>query len=308
MKLCQFKNAIFDIYPWDYGSGLLEPFGELIGLYLGGHAMAFQKNGIFGSVFPVIFTLAFSLFAFSTPATPQVGAAIGVIGGSALLDQAGREFRETVDHARAAADALLGRADEIAKNRLNQIDGILKNTVGGLIGQTETVALNIIQQATKEISALEKEIYSDLLRVIWETECAGRRLIVGDTNTTLGRLGDFLGTGQIRLSPYQRVLPDLKRWKGECLFECDPYVVDVMEPFGQTYSRVRELMEQSISDELIDGSTPAEFIVGTYEYLSSFALKTSCFYSGSEDRYNREFVKYRELAKQWNNIVTAKIQ
>ena len=267
--------------------------------------MIFSKIGKLNSVFSVFCASVLSFFIFSTPVSPQVGAAIGVVGGSAILDQAGREFRETIDHARSAADALLGRADEIAKNRLNQIDQILKNTVGGLIGQTEEAALTLIREATKEAAALEKEIYSDLLRVVWETECAGRRLIVGDANTTLGGLGDFLGTGQIRLSPYQRVLPDLKPWKLECLFDCDPYVVDVKEPFGQTYKSVKNLMEQSIAEDLISDETPAEFIVGTYEYLSSFALKTSCFYSGSEDRYNREFVKYRELAKQWNSIVTA---
>jgi hypothetical protein len=50
-------------------------------------------------------------------------------------------------------------------------------------------------------------------------------------------------------------------------------------------------MEASIADKNIQETTPAHRIVGTYEYLSGFALKTSCFYPGSSDVWNREYIK-----------------
>jgi F0F1-type ATP synthase membrane subunit b/b' len=62
---------------------------------------------------------------------------LSTIGGSLLIDRAGREARESIDHAQEAASALLERANELGKQRLDQIDTILKKTVGGLIGQTE---------------------------------------------------------------------------------------------------------------------------------------------------------------------------
>jgi hypothetical protein len=81
-----------------------------------------------------------------------------------------------------------------------------------------------------------------------------------------------------------------------------------MEPFGETYIKVRDLMEETIAPELVEDETPAHYLVGTYEYLSSFALKTSCFYQGSEDRYNREYIRYREKARQWNNVVNVALR
>lgn len=248
------------------------------------------------------------LFLTVQPTGAQVGAVVGAIGGSVLVDEAGDELRETVDHARAAASALLGQADDIAKRRLEQIDGILEETVGGLIGKSEDAALAILAQANKDILALEKEILSDVARVIWEVECAGRRVVIEDVGTALGGLGEVLGTNQIRLTPPKRVL-ETPSWFQGCLWWCeDPYLVEITEPFGQTYIQVRDLMEGAIAAEHISDDTPAHQIVGTYEYLSSFAKKTSCFYQGSEDRYNREYVNYREKARKWNDLVRVRLQ
>lgn len=243
----------------------------------------------------------------SPPAAAQFTAAIAVFGGTIAIDRAGKELRDSVDHAEAAANALLGRADDIAKRRLEQIDGILKYTVAGLVDKSEAAALAILGQAVKDVNALEKEILADVRKAIWDVECTGRRLAISDLKTALGGLGEFLGTGQIKLTPAQRILPT-PRWFSGCLWSCkDPYVVDVTEPFGETYRRVRDLMEGAIVASAVIDSTPAHNIVGTYEFLSNFALMASCFYPGSEERYNREHIKYRELARQWNNIVEVKL-
>lgn len=249
-----------------------------------------------------------TLFFVAQPVSAQVGAVVGAIGGSVLVEEAGDELRETIDHARAAASALLGQADDIARMRLEQIDEILESTVGGLIGKSEEAALAIIAQANKDLLALEKEILSDVKRVIWEVECAGRRVLIEDVGTALGGLGEVLGTNQIRLRPPKRVL-ETPAWYQGCMWWCkDPYLVDITEPFGETYIQVRDLMEGAIASEFINDDTPAHQIVGTYEYLSNFAKKTSCFYQGSEDRYNREYVEYRERARKWNSLVRVRLQ
>lgn len=244
------------------------------------------------------------LIVFSAPiASAQIEMTIMAIGGSLVVDRAGKELKETIDRAESAANALLGKADDIAKRHLEEINRILNNTVGGLIDKSEKAALNLLEQAKRDVEALEGTILKDVKRVIWETECAGRRLVLEDLGTALGGLGDLLNTNQIRLTPPRRVL-DIPRWYTGCFWSCrDPYIVDITEPFGETYRKVRDLMEGTITEDLVTDDTPAHHLVGTYEYLSSFALKTSCFYQGSEDRYNREHIKYKERAKQWNNVV-----
>lgn len=243
----------------------------------------------------------------STAASSQVGAIIGIVGGSVAIDRAGNELRESIDHARAAASALIGKADAAAERRLNQIDGIIENTIGDLIGKSEKAALRILAKTTKDIQTLEKQIYSDVKKVIWDLECAGRRLAIMDIGTALGGLGDSLGTNQIRLTPANRVL-ESPAWYTGCFWWCkDPYIVDVMEPFGETYKQVRDLMEGAIAQDLISDDTPADQLVGTYEYLSSFALRTSCFYQGTEDRYNHEYINYKYKVRKWNNVLTVKL-
>lgn len=265
-----------------------------------GRFVNFKSTCVFAVLAAILFLLPINY------SRAQVGAVIGVIGGSHIVNEAGKDFRETIEHARAAANALLGRADDIAKARLNQVDKILSETVGGLIGQTEEAALAILEKATKEAKDLETRIFDDLRAVIWETECAAKRVVIEDLETALGGLGKLVGTGQIELTPPLRVFEKPKRFRN-CLWNCkDPYVVDVMEPFAETYVQVRDLMELSISDDYVSDDTPADNIVGTYEYLSSFALKASCFYIDTETRLNREHVKYRKLADDWNKLVVAK--
>lgn len=249
-----------------------------------------------------------SCLLFASPASAQIGAVIGTIGGSIAIDHAGDELRDSIDHARAAAFALLGKADVIAKRRIDQIDNIIRNTVGGLIGKSEAAALAVLAQAKKDINKLEKEIFADIKKVIWEIECASRRVTIGDLGIVLGNLGDIFGTNQIRLTPAERYL-ETPNWYTGCFWWCkDPYIVDVMEPFGETYIQVRDLMEGAITAEHVNDETPANHLVGTYEYLSSFALKASCFYQGSEDRYNREYISFREKARKWKNVVNVRLQ
>ncbi|SON55072.1 hypothetical protein HDIA_1531 [Hartmannibacter diazotrophicus] len=241
-------------------------------------------------------------------ASGQIGAAIITFGaGSAIINRAGDEFRKSIDHARAAASSLLDDANEKAKERLAQIDEIANRTISDMIGKTEEAATRILENATKKVNDLETQIMTDVKQVIWEGECAGRRLVIEDLGTALGGLGRLIGTNQIILTPPVKVRQTPK-WYTGCLWWCrDPYVVDVTEPFGETYKKVRDLMEGAIAPDQVTDDTPADNLVGTYEYLSIFAKRTSCFYPGSEERYNRAFIYYREQARKWNNIVNVKL-
>lgn len=177
-----------------------------------------------------------------------------------------------------------------------------------MIGKSEVAATRILEDATKKVNDLEAKIMTDVSKAIWQAECAGRQLLVSDLGTALGKLGKTFGTNKIRLTPPVRVLKT-PAWYTGCLWWCkDPYVVDVTEPFGKTYVAVRDLMEGAIASDEVADDTPADNIVGTYEYLSSFAKRASCFYQGSEERYNRESISYQYKAHQWNNVVDVRLQ
>ncbi|TAW06612.1 hypothetical protein ELI25_29525 (plasmid) [Rhizobium ruizarguesonis] len=227
------------------------------------------------------------------------------IGGSILIDKAGDEVRDSIDHAKEAAGALLDHADELAKQRLIQIDEIINRTGNALIGKTEVAALSILAQTRLDIDNVRAAALNDLRAVIWEAECAGRRLTLSDLDEALGGFGDLLGTHQIRLS-----LPISAPEPWYCTsWWCDrPDVVEIKEPFGDTFIEIRNRVEDSISNENVTEGTAAHRIVGSYEYLSAFALKTSCFYPGSSEVWNREYLKYRERARKWRTAAVIRVE
>ena len=253
--------------------------------------------------FALIFHLTTSSLLISSPANALVGVIAGVVGGGALLDKAGDELENSIASAKAAGEALIGLADQKAEERLNQVNNILDVTVANLIGKTEEAALNIIKEATREVNALERQIVADILKIIREVECAANRTFSEELKAVIGRSGKVVGTHTIELEPPYRVRN--KKWY--CLWNCDPYHVRITTPYGKTFEKVRELMEESISDQTVTDETRAHDIVSTYEFLSSFALKTACFYKGNEDGWNREYIRYREKAQQWRRILNVRI-
>ncbi|MDW9408561.1 hypothetical protein GOB18_07885 [Sinorhizobium meliloti] len=251
----------------------------------------------------ILLALSFLCLLSADPARAQV---FSTIAGSVLIDRAGGEARDSIDHAKAAASALVERANEAGRQRLDQIDQILKTTVADLIGQTEQSSLRILAQMKADLDALRAATLTDLKGVIWAAECAGTRLVLEDLQNSLGSLGKLLNTHQIQISPPIPVIDD-RPWYCTNWWCDSPDIVEIKQPFGDTYIEVRNKMEKSLSGDNVTEETPAHRIVGTYEYLSAFALKTSCFYPGSSEVWNREYVAYREKARQWRNVLDIRI-
>ncbi len=254
----------------------------------------------------ILIFLIWLVCLISPPATAQIDFLVAGIGSSLLLKQAGDRFSDAVDYARATASALLDQADDIGRKRLKQIDSIIEDTVGGLIDKTETRAIKVLQESTTAMLVLEARAFNDLKKIIWEAECAGKRLTLQDLPQALGGLGKMANMNKIRITPPIEVETESPWYSRICFWCDDPYVVKVMEPFGYTYLAVQKIIETSIASENVKESTPAHRIVDSWEYLSAFALKTSCFYKGSERAWNREYVNYREKARQWRNVVYIK--
>lgn len=247
------------------------------------------------------------LISTSLSANAQVGAVVGVVGGGLLLDEAADNINDSVARAEAAAHGLLGRADSIAKTRLDQIDAIVQKAIRDVSQQSEETALRILKQAQKDIDEIRSQTMADVRAVIWETECAGKRFVIDDIPTALGGLGRFLNVNEFEIVPPVYLL-DRPRNPIERFFGTDPYIIQIKTPFDRTYVDVRSIMEAAIASDIVNDETPAHHVIATWEYLAAFALKTSCFYYNSSDRWNQEYINYKEQAKSWRDLVLVRVQ
>lgn len=137
-------------------------------------------------------------------AEAKVATAIFSAGGSIVLDKAGDEFREAIDHARAAASSLLGEADETGKAWLAQIDEIANRTISDMIGKSEAAATQLLMSATKQLNSLEEKIMVDVSELIRKAECAGKRLTISDLEQALRLVRGLCRGGAVADAPPRR--------------------------------------------------------------------------------------------------------
>ncbi|NMD08862.1 MAG: hypothetical protein GYA66_12895, partial [Phyllobacteriaceae bacterium] len=150
---------------------------------------------------PVQLVYWFVLAVTSTTSHAQLGSIIGVVGGSALIDNAGDEFEKSVASAKAAAESLSDRVNGHARDRLDQIDLIVNRTGAALIGRSEDAALTILREASDELETLEEKAFADAKALIWEFECAGKRLTRDDVRHVFGKFGNWLSLYEFEIAP-----------------------------------------------------------------------------------------------------------
>ena len=220
-------------------------------------------------------------------------------GGSFLIGKAGEELRDTVDHAQAAASALLSQSDAIAKARIEQIDKILSETVAALIDQSEEAALRVLEQAKRDIEEIEEQIFMDIVKVIREAECAVARTQDEIINVSLrGILPTWVaGSKRVVGLPYpidEKYMVFFTRKTTQ--FEID---LSAGHPPDIVFTLIEGAYLQSI--EGVSEADPAYGIVSAYANLSKLARFTMCLYDGhaSSIRWARVFSKYQSLMYPW---------
>ena len=217
------------------------------------------------------------------------------------IGKAGDELRQLVASAQLAGKSLIQHGNKAAEDRLNQIDNIQKSAFKNadqLLKQSEASALNVIREAIKEVTALERKIMSDMRKLMWEAECGGRRILVQDAADFMGEFGEFIGLNRIRVTmPTDADDTFFCGWRNSC----GTMVFDIKTPMGNTFIDIRDAIESNLNRGLKDDNT-AYAIIGSYEYLSAFALKTTCFYPQNETSYLDEFSLYKSKAETWKNV------
>ena len=224
-----------------------------------------------------------------------------MLGGGEAIDHAAQKADESLDKARAIGSALLAESNDAAKARLDQVDQIQRQALDRIVDlKNSSVAdvVRILDDATQKANTLEQAISADLDAKIRAIECGGRVFVNQDVKNALGKFGRLIGLEQIVIS-----LP--LREKKDLVWTTDEHAFTIKEPFGQTYIDIRDYLLANVGQS--SESNSAHQVVATYEYIASLAARTTCFYQGSTEVYNQEFINYRDKAKRWRDLLDIEV-
>lgn len=113
----------------------------------------------------------------------------------------------------------------------------------------------------------------------------------------LGRFGRIIGTREIRITmPVFHV--DEYPIFGSCP---DWQDLDIQDPFSETFLDVERAMLTSLAEVWDDDD--ARVIVHTYDYLSTFAVSTNCFYMNASAEFTAKAAEYRRLSDSWTEAL-----
>ena len=127
-----------------------------------------------------------------------------LLGGSDAVQDFHHKIGQIVANIREALRAVLGDADELIQERLDQLDNIIDDAlteVSALPADMETRALNVLAEAEASLTRLEAQVFRDVNDSISRIECAGQVFTVQTIQEGMGDLGDFLGAGVIEIRP-----------------------------------------------------------------------------------------------------------
>lgn len=237
------------------------------------------------------------------------GSFMSLLGVDDSVAQLGSEVRVAVSHARKEAQILIADGNAAAKQRLSQIDEIVDEAlddISDLENKTSEDVQRILTKVKADIGEIESKLIADLNDLVWKAECGGKRILIQDSKSALGGFGSLLGTHKIVVTPALPPRPETRSlWCRE--ISCtDEQKFQIREPFDHTYIEIREYMLTTLDDRL-EVDSPAHAIVGTYDYLSSLALRASCFHEGGSTQFAREHVKWKVKSEHWTNILSIEV-
>lgn len=244
------------------------------------------------------------LVCFSWISPAASGAYIEVPTPDRSIHAAGAEVNRSIARTQQMGEVLVARSDQAAKQRLAQLDGIVQAAIRDL-AQLEQDAVEDIQAILDRLKAdlaeIEESLFQQVRQALWDAECAANRVLIEELRTVLGTAGKILGSHRVEID---LPIEDSRWWCFTCR---NKQVFEIKVPSGDTYIEIRDAMLGNLEERLED-ETPAHAIVGTYEFLSALALKTSCFYPGSTERWINEHLAFKAKASMWKELVSVEIK
>jgi len=241
--------------------------------------------------------------AFMVPAQPSNAFLYKLLGGSDAVQDVANRINETTVRIEQVAGAIIGETDAAMEARIGQVDEVIDDALSRLAAipqDAEERALKILRETEKSLERIEKEIFADLKKLIFEAECAGRRLTLGTLQEGLGSIGVLLGTGKIRIEPPIPIeLGTLCSVNPFCSGKVEFKVVN---NFESTAREINEFLLNAIQ-KIGDGDR-ASAIPETYRYLALVARRTTCFV-GTDDHnpWVKDHIRYTSASNDWNKYV-----
>lgn len=226
-----------------------------------------------------------------------------VVGLDGLAGKAGDELRNSIRQAEAALIGIESRFNENIKERIDQIELVVGNTIkqiDALEKRTAEDVDRILSKAVKDINLLEEKFFSELSERIQEVECVGKRIALQDLENALGQLGKFFGTHQIRVTAPELYYGEHAKSCG--WFWCPEYIrnFEIKQPFNTTYDEIRAYIMLRL--EAATSETPVNTVLVSYEYMADLAAKASCLAPSSADRFRHEYVKYNQYLYEFKRV------
>ncbi|MBX5216471.1 hypothetical protein HJC05_19985 [Rhizobium sp. NLR9a] len=255
--------------------------------------------------------LSIAMAGFFAPSFAQASLP-GLIVTDIVIGQAVDKFGGLVDRARDAALAVEGQTNEHVKERLEQVDKIVSDTVSKINALEKQASLDaqaridqinaVLKEETVRINDLEEKFMADVSKKIREVQCTSDVVMQEQMKDLLGRLGVFLGTNTLIVTP--AVLFEGETERCYVLSKCRVQKsFQIYTPFSQTYGEVKDyLLKERIGK--MDGRTPVESVVDTYSLIADLAKRATCHTEANNMTYENEYVNYSSMVRQWNSILT----
>jgi hypothetical protein len=226
-------------------------------------------------------------------------------GANRSIDKAIDGLQAVVDRARAAAFALEAQANNDAKERLADIDTIVRQANADLMKLENATAEDINRIAAiyfDRLDALAGQTMIRLKELVDQAECAARKTIDESLREVIGTSILALHNDILTITPPVMYEGERQcRWLG--LFNCGPVTKDfvIRNPFGATYLEIRDYLEGRLTKGATD-KTPMRSIVRTYTLTADLARRTACYEVADADTYYKQFELYSSKARPWKVV------
>jgi hypothetical protein len=241
------------------------------------------------------------VFTAGVPCSAQIPVVSSAVDHA--TDHAFDRFNEAVENTRRAAYSVTNVVDDRLKARIDQINDIVSRTMEQIHderGRIRQDTEQILDKATKNVTDLEAQFMSDVLKAIKDAECAGTRTFQQALVEALGRIGHEFGTNEIEIA-----VPPLYDGERPGLFCQDDFcrmkkTVQITRNYSAAYREVAKYLTDRLDHARED--TPRTTVVDTYSVIASLARSATCFMPGEEPYYANQYVKYVSKVRAWDVI------
>jgi len=256
--------------------------------------------------FNVALQLALILFMPQASARTFAPDFMELSGANSSIDKAIEGLQSLIEQARNAAFAIEAQTNKDVKDRLDQINSIIRDAISDLKSAEDKTAEDIDRIAGKyilQISGLEAQFTRDLSGIIDQATCAVDKSLNDSLRDALGGLGRALNSNSLEITP-----PIMYPGEQSCswLRRCGPVTrtFKIREPFSATFVEVRDYLNQRLETMSRD-DTPIASVLVSYSMIANLAKRAGC-HTNEFAAYTEVYIEYINKVRLWQRVAGVK--